>query len=456
VTEKVLDFLTGFDVSETPLNHFSIALDLSEIAAGGELAGTMDAPTVAATHSGSAHHNAVTIGADGEHSLATQVLSGVAASAAQVGHVELATAAEVTAGTDTERAITPSSLPVQIQDSHYVYAADAEASDTYVITLTPAIAAYAVGQVFHFKANTANTGAATLNVNGKGAITIKKLYDQDLATGDIEAGQIVTVVYDGTNFQMQSQLASTPAGGAMATDVLWDALGDLAYASGADAGVKLAGNITTTKKFLRQTGSGAVSAAPAWDTIIAADLPASVVETTDADWVDLTDGGATTLHSHAAVQAPWAIWVPDPMFGIASAYWPANNQAIFLPFTVLTPVTVTTIRVYVGFQANNLDVGIYDESRTRLVSLGSTAVGAIGEQVCNIADTALAAGRYYFAMASNSTGPQFYRCAPITNQYPGRWQYTSSAFPLPAGPVTFAGFQNYGPVATLHISGGIA
>jgi len=53
---------------------------------GGELGGTWAAPTVDATHSGSAHHNAVTIGADGEHSLATQVLSGVDASAAQKGH----------------------------------------------------------------------------------------------------------------------------------------------------------------------------------------------------------------------------------------------------------------------------------------------------------------------------------------------------------------------------------
>jgi hypothetical protein len=48
---------------------------------------------IPATHSGSAHHGAVTIGADGEHSLATQVLSGVAATAAQAGH---ATAAQIT------------------------------------------------------------------------------------------------------------------------------------------------------------------------------------------------------------------------------------------------------------------------------------------------------------------------------------------------------------------------
>lgn len=85
------------------------------------------------------------------------------------------------------------------------YAADAEASDAYAIDLSPTPAAYYNGMVVNFKANTANTGTATLNVNSLGAKTIKKHHDQDLATGDIESGQIVTVVYDGTNFQMQSQ-----------------------------------------------------------------------------------------------------------------------------------------------------------------------------------------------------------------------------------------------------------
>lgn len=94
-----------------------------------------------------------------------------------------------------------------LQKGAEIYAADGEASDTYVITLSPVPAAYYAGMVLHFMANTANTGACTLNVNSLGAKTIKKQNDQDTETGDIEAGQIVTVVYDGTNFQMQSQSA---------------------------------------------------------------------------------------------------------------------------------------------------------------------------------------------------------------------------------------------------------
>lgn len=88
-----------------------------------------------------------------------------------------------------------------------VYAADSQASDTYVITLSPAPASYVTGMEFTFKANTVNTGAATLNVNALGAKTIKKSYNVDLSDGDIKANQIVKVVYDGTNFQMVSPIS---------------------------------------------------------------------------------------------------------------------------------------------------------------------------------------------------------------------------------------------------------
>jgi len=117
--------------------------------------------------------------------------------------------------------------PHIVQNSTYTYAEDAEVSDAYAITLLSAPVAYQAGQQFKFKANTANTGACSLNVNGLGAVTIKKNNDQDTVTGDIEAGSIVTVVHDGTNFQMLSadanltgaEIAFTPAGGLASTDI---------------------------------------------------------------------------------------------------------------------------------------------------------------------------------------------------------------------------------------------
>lgn len=100
--------------------------------------------------------------------------------------------------------ITPTSSPISGSTS-IIYAADAGANDTYVITPSPAVSSYTAGLMLNFKANTANTGAATLNVSGLGAQTIVKPFGQTLEDGDIAAGQVVTVVYDGTNFVMQSQ-----------------------------------------------------------------------------------------------------------------------------------------------------------------------------------------------------------------------------------------------------------
>lgn len=57
---------------------------------------------------------------------------------------------------------------------------------------------------------------------------------------------------------------------------LLTALGALPYASGASTWVALAGNTTTTRKFLRQVGDGSASAAPAWDTLQDADIPATI------------------------------------------------------------------------------------------------------------------------------------------------------------------------------------
>lgn len=95
--------------------------------------------------------------------------------------------------------------PQQIQNGNFVYAASSTGNDTYVITVAPTPVAYVTGQKFSFKADVGNTGTASLNVNSLGAVTLKKNVSTNLATGDIAAGQMVDVEYDGTNFQLQSR-----------------------------------------------------------------------------------------------------------------------------------------------------------------------------------------------------------------------------------------------------------
>lgn len=82
------------------------------------------------------------------------------------------------------------------------YAVDAQATDTYVVTLSPAASAYTAGMYISFKANTANTGACTVNVNGLGAKSLKRGVNTDPTDNFIKSGSIVMAIYDGTNFQM--------------------------------------------------------------------------------------------------------------------------------------------------------------------------------------------------------------------------------------------------------------
>jgi hypothetical protein len=84
-------------------------------------------------------------------------------------------------------------------------------ANAYVLTYSPAPTALVTGQTYTFITNFANTGAATLNINSLGAIAITKQGTTALASGDINSGQAVSVVYDGTQFQLTSPTVASAA-----------------------------------------------------------------------------------------------------------------------------------------------------------------------------------------------------------------------------------------------------
>lgn len=95
---------------------------------------------------------------------------------------------------------------------HINHCIDLGSTDAYACNQDYAVTVTPPGTRYTFKANTTNTGPATLNLNGIGAKTIKRITGgilADLLDGDICAGQEVEVVYDGTNMQMVSQRCST-------------------------------------------------------------------------------------------------------------------------------------------------------------------------------------------------------------------------------------------------------
>lgn len=91
----------------------------------------------------------------------------------------------------------------QVQDSAFTWCGTAGGTaDALTLTPTPAIAAYATGQRFVFKASSsANTGAATVAISGLTAKAIQ-INDAALSAGYIAANKYYEVVYDGTAFQL--------------------------------------------------------------------------------------------------------------------------------------------------------------------------------------------------------------------------------------------------------------
>jgi len=76
-------------------------------------------------------------------------------------------------------------------------------TNDYVVTVSPAPAAYTTGIVL-FKATHANAGACTLKINALTAKTLKDVDGGALASGDIANGAICVAYYDGTDFFLVS------------------------------------------------------------------------------------------------------------------------------------------------------------------------------------------------------------------------------------------------------------
>ena len=86
--------------------------------------------------------------------------------------------------------------------------------------------------------------------------------------------------------------------------------GAMPYQSGIDATTWVSPNTTTTKKFLRMTGSGTNGAIPAWDTLVSADIPLLNQSTTGTaanvtGTVAVANGG-TGLTGYAVGDLPYA------------------------------------------------------------------------------------------------------------------------------------------------------
>jgi len=136
--------------------------------------------------------------------------------------------------------------------------------------------------------------------------------------------------------------------------------------------------------------------------------------------------------------------------GAVSAVYPTANLALYVPFSVMKPITVTLLWWYNGAAVNgNVDCGIYDISGTRIISTGSTVQAVVSSiQSVDIADIQIGPGNFYLAIALDNIVGTLFRGTLYMNIGPAvtGMAQEANAFPLPAT-ATFAQITgNYIPV----------
>lgn len=106
--------------------------------------------------------------------------------------------------------IAPNTVPgrwILIAETAMGFSPDTGTANTFILSL-PGLTAYYTGMMVWFKASYANTGTCTINVNALGAKSLIRPGGIGLAAGDITAGSLICAVYDGTSFQIISNLAT--------------------------------------------------------------------------------------------------------------------------------------------------------------------------------------------------------------------------------------------------------
>jgi hypothetical protein len=191
------------------------------------------------------------------------------------------------------------------QNGQYVTTSGSTATAGYLADLTGSVAVFAapapiVGQVLTATSgSTATWQSGSTETAGYLATTGASVF---VAGGAAPSTGMELVATSGTAATWQFG-----ASGILTT------LGDMLFENSTPALARLAGNTTATKMFLTQTGSGTVSANPAWGTIASTDIPPNVALTGSPTATTATTSDNTTrIATDAFVQsAIAAVGVPN-------------------------------------------------------------------------------------------------------------------------------------------------
>jgi hypothetical protein len=224
----------------------------------------------------------------------------------------------------------------------YVIAGTTNTGSSWVLAQTAAITVGTTALPFDlFAASQVYTGGTNINITGtvisltgtvaptNGGTGVNTVATGDLLYGSASntwsklaagAGYKPLVMNAGGTLPEWNALALNQSGtvsGALpianaGTNITTYTLGDTLYSSAANTLAKLAGNTTTTKKFMVQTGTGAASAAPVWDTINGADVSGNISGQAGSVANALTAGTYLTGSSfNGSVARTWTVDATD-------------------------------------------------------------------------------------------------------------------------------------------------
>jgi hypothetical protein len=215
-------------------------------------------------------------------------------------------------------------------------------------------------------------------------------------------------------------------------------LGDMIYGNAVGLAIRRAGNITTTKMFLSQTGDGTVSAAPQWSAITAADVgavPTSRTLTINGTAFDLTANRSWSVGTvtSVAVTMPSAFAVSGSPItssgiiaitgaGTASQYVRGDGQLANFPASGGGGSSVNYYLNGSVSQGTFGGVAYYQMSRNAVIGAGTNFTrtngmgnGYIASFITDAGDPSLLnipSGNwnleFYFNSSSSGGSPQFY------------------------------------------------
>jgi hypothetical protein len=213
-----------------------------------------------------------------------------------------------------------------------------------------------------------------------------------LPRGAQEIGMPQAMTCNSGQVLVKSSTGTLACGAAALTNPM-SALGDLLYQGDSSAPVRLGGNTTTTKQFLTQTGEGSKSAAPAWSTISASDLPTPTTSTlggiksiasTSHNWVSYIDTSGVPHQS-------------QPAYTDLSGYPTLTNSTSQLS----SDVTMTTANTFYDGPSLSLAAGTWLLNAS--VDLQTTSTSSAVNFTCKLWDGTNVASSGYTAIGATSS-----------------------------------------------------